>query len=163
MERLYPEGQDCRVEMSCNENKATNESVPVEVVFKLTGKKLGIRICSVWSQPVMLALGEIFPTDHTYLHVLNIIKNQANEGLQLTQMGRGYYDPKAVINFAQYQIEIWPGYSTSIRQHENDILMNVDVSTKVLRTDTVSRNYNSFIISCGLYKMKINFLRSYKK
>ncbi|XP_059092216.1 piwi-like protein Siwi [Tigriopus californicus] len=123
MERLYPEGQDCRVEMSCNENKATNESVPVEVEFKLTG--------------------EIFPTDHTYLHVLNIIKNQANDGLQLTQMGRGYYDPKSTIKFPQYKIEIWPGYSTSIRQHENDILMNVDVSMKVLRTDTVLNQMDS--------------------
>lgn len=37
----------------------------------------------------------------------------------------------------QFKIELWPGFATSIRKHENDILLNCDVAHKVMRTDTV--------------------------
>lgn len=38
---------------------------------------------------------------------------------------------------AQFKIQLWPGYNTSIRKHEDDILVNCDVIHKVMRTDTV--------------------------
>lgn len=34
-------------------------------------------------------------------------------------------------------MEIWPGYLTSIRQHEQDILLCAEITHKVMRTDTV--------------------------
>ena len=34
-------------------------------------------------------------------------------------------------------LELWPGYSTSIRQHEMDILMCAEITHKVMRTETV--------------------------
>ena len=34
-------------------------------------------------------------------------------------------------------MEIWPGFKTSILQYEDSIMLNVDLSHKVLRTDTV--------------------------
>ena len=37
----------------------------------------------------------------------------------------------------QHKLEIWPGYVTSIRQHEDQILLCCEVTCKVLRTDTV--------------------------
>lgn len=37
----------------------------------------------------------------------------------------------------QFRIELWPGYSTSIRNHQKDILLNCDLIHKVMRTDTV--------------------------
>ena len=40
-------------------------------------------------------------------------------------------------------MEIWPGYVTSIRQHENKILMCVEITHKVLRTDTVLDLYKT--------------------
>ena len=36
-----------------------------------------------------------------------------------------------------HKLEIWPGYVTSIRQHEDKILLCCEVTCKVLRTDTV--------------------------
>lgn len=35
------------------------------------------------------------------------------------------------------QLEIWPGYITSIRQHEEDILVCAEISHKVMRSETV--------------------------
>lgn len=41
------------------------------------------------------------------------------------------------IPLPQHRIELWPGYVTSIRQHESDILLCCEISTKVMRVDTV--------------------------
>lgn len=34
-------------------------------------------------------------------------------------------------------MQLWPGYVTSIRQHEQEILMCTEITHKVMRTDTV--------------------------
>jgi len=34
-------------------------------------------------------------------------------------------------------MELWPGYQTSIRQHESDILLCTEIAHKVMRTDTL--------------------------
>lgn len=38
---------------------------------------------------------------------------------------------------SQFRIQLWPGYETSIREYENDLLLNCDVAHKVMRIDTV--------------------------
>ena len=35
----------------------------------------------------------------------------------------------------EYNIEVWPGYQTSIRQHEDEILLNVEITNKLIRFD----------------------------
>jgi len=59
------------------------------------------------------------------------------EKMQLELIRRNYYDPKAAVLLKQHKLEIWPGYVTSIRQHEEQILLCCEISCKVLRTDTV--------------------------
>lgn len=41
------------------------------------------------------------------------------------------------IPLRDHGLELWPGYVTSIRQHEQDILLCAEISYKVLRTETV--------------------------
>jgi len=85
-------------------------------------------------------VGEIDPSSNTYIQFLNIIVRMLLEKLNLDLIGRNYYDAKAAIKtkeLKQYSLELYPGYTTSIRQHENDILLNVDISHKILRTDSV--------------------------
>lgn len=36
-----------------------------------------------------------------------------------------------------YNIELWPGYLTSIRQHETDLLICSEITHKVMRSDTI--------------------------
>lgn len=59
------------------------------------------------------------------------------------------------IALKQLNIQLWPGYSTSIRQHERNLLLNVDVGFKFIRTELVYdlfRRYrddkNRMIASC---------------
>lgn len=46
------------------------------------------------------------------------------------------------LSFAQtaipeFNLELWPGYSTSIRQHEEDILVCAEIQHKVMRMETI--------------------------
>lgn len=36
-----------------------------------------------------------------------------------------------------FNIQLWPGYETSIRYHDSGILLNCDIAHKVMRMDTV--------------------------
>lgn len=58
------------------------------------------------------------------------------EGLDLQEIRRNYYDPLNAILIPQHHLEIWPGYTTSIRQHEHTVLLCAEIDNKVLRTDT---------------------------
>eukprot|EP00092_Neocalanus_flemingeri_P023728 GFUD01025735.1.p1 GENE.GFUD01025735.1~~GFUD01025735.1.p1 ORF type:complete len:750 (+),score=193.64 GFUD01025735.1:69-2318(+) len=59
---------------------------------------------------------------------------------QQQKVGRNeyyYYDPINKLDLSQFNLELWPGYKTSIRQHKNSILLCCGVSYKIQRTDTV--------------------------
>ena len=36
-----------------------------------------------------------------------------------------------------FKLELWPGYITSIRQHEHDILTCAEITHKVMRDETL--------------------------
>lgn len=59
------------------------------------------------------------------------------EHLHLQLVGRNYFDAHARVAIPEHRIELWPGYLTSIRQHENDVLMCVEITHKVMRQQTV--------------------------
>ncbi|XP_061394627.1 protein aubergine [Musca vetustissima] len=82
-------------------------------------------------------VGIVDVTDVQLLQVLNLILRRSMEGLKLQLVGRNFFDPGAKINMDSYRMEIWPGYLTSIRQHEQDILLCCEITHKVMRTATV--------------------------
>ena len=86
-----------------------------------------------------------------------MIKQSAIEKLGLKQMKRDFYDPGGVINKPEWNIALWPGmplfttfaifceinlflqfagYKTTIRQHENEMLLGIEITHKMLRTDS---------------------------
>lgn len=70
------------------------------------------------------------------IQVLNLILRRAMDGLKLQLVGRNLFDAAAKINIPEHNIQLWPGYITSIRQHEQDILLCCEMTTKVMRTET---------------------------
>jgi aubergine-like protein len=85
-------------------------------------------------------VGEVDPSSNTYIQFLNIILRSMLEKLNLELINRNYYDIKAAIKdpkLIQRKLELYPGYITSIRQQERDVLLNVEISHKVLRIDSV--------------------------
>ncbi|XP_023160702.1 protein piwi [Drosophila hydei] len=82
-------------------------------------------------------VGYISTAEPRFLQVLNLILRRAMKGLNLEQVGRNLFDPHARVSLSNFSIELWPGYETSIRQHEKDILVCAEITHKVMRTETV--------------------------
>ena len=80
---------------------------------------------------------ELQPTDYHYLQFFNLVLRRVLEGMKLQLVGRSYFNPNAKITMTNHKLELWPGYETSIRQHEDSMLLCCEVSHKVLRLDTV--------------------------
>ena len=88
---------------------------------------------SVFYRLLSQLVGEVHSTDHHYLQLLAIIQRQMMEKLNMELLGRNYYDPQAASIVREFCLEVWPGYVTSIRQHEEKMLLCCEVSCKVLR------------------------------
>jgi len=88
----------------------------------------------------MKLVGEVDNSSVQYLQFMNIILRSMLEKLSLDLIGRDYYDSKAAIRDPKlkvHKLELYPGYVTSIRQHEHEVLLGVEISHKVLRIDSV--------------------------
>ncbi|XP_068083901.1 piwi-like protein Siwi [Anabrus simplex] len=73
--------------------------------------------------------------EYHYCHFFNILMRRCLEALNLQLVGRNYFDAKANVPVPNYHLELWPGYVTSIRQHEDDILLCTEITHKVMRRD----------------------------
>lgn len=67
----------------------------------------------------------------------NIIFRRIMNILEMVQVGRYYYNPRTPSTVPQHRLEVWPGYITSVSQNEGGLMLLVDASHRVLRTETV--------------------------
>lgn len=44
---------------------------------------------------------------------------------------------KLQVDFRNYQLQLWPGYTTSIRQHEQGVLLCAEIASKIMRNETI--------------------------
>lgn len=82
-------------------------------------------------------VGVISMKESQSLQILNLILRRALEGLKLQLVGKNFFDAVAKIDLREHRIQLWPGYQTSIRQHEQDILLCTEITHKVMRSETV--------------------------
>ncbi|XP_037029496.1 protein aubergine-like [Bradysia coprophila] len=91
-------------------------------------------------EPIQTTVKYINPIDMTAavsVQILNLILRRSMEALKLQLVGRNFFDAVAKVDIPQHQLQLWPGYLTSIRQHENDIMLCAEVTNKVMRTETL--------------------------
>ncbi|XP_046635666.1 piwi-like protein Siwi isoform X2 [Daphnia pulicaria] len=81
-------------------------------------------------------VGEFQQEDATYTSVMCLILRRCMSMLNLVMLKRKYYDKAAKEDVPGHPITIWPGYVTTIRRHERDYLLNVEIVHKYLRRDT---------------------------
>uniref|UniRef100_A0A182PI90 Piwi n=1 Tax=Anopheles epiroticus TaxID=199890 RepID=A0A182PI90_9DIPT len=81
-------------------------------------------------------VGTVDMTSEKACLILNLMHRQAMASLKLLPINRNFFDPLAKISIPQYGLELYPGYVTSIRQHEKDVLLCVEITHRVMRTDT---------------------------
>lgn len=92
------------------------------------------------AKPMLITIrktGSVDSTHPTAFQLFNLIFREAMVGLKLQNVRRDYFDPAAKIDVPQGRLELWPGYLTSIRAHENDVLMNAEISHKFMRKETI--------------------------
>jgi aubergine-like protein len=70
------------------------------------------------------------------IQLFNIIIRRVLRTLDMQQVGRHYFDKHHPISVPQHKMELWPGYVTSIHEFDGGLLLLLDISHKLLRTDT---------------------------
>ncbi|NXF07779.1 PIWL1 protein, partial [Smithornis capensis] len=79
---------------------------------------------------------ELPPTSPTCLQLYNILFRRLLKMLNLQQIGRNHYNPSDPVSIPHHRLMVWPGFSCSILQYEESIMLCADVSHKILRSET---------------------------
>ncbi|XP_054007565.1 piwi-like protein Siwi isoform X1 [Hylaeus anthracinus] len=82
-------------------------------------------------------VGDMAKGDYHYIQFFNIIMRKCLGLLNLQLVGRDYFDARSKVEVQEFRLELWPGYLTSIRQHEDHILMCAEITHKVMRQQTL--------------------------
>ncbi|WAR02486.1 PIWL1-like protein [Mya arenaria] len=80
---------------------------------------------------------ELPPNSPQCIQVYNIIFRRVLAAIEMQQIGRNYYNPAQQVTIPQHKLCVMPGFVTSILQYESNVLLNCDISHKILRSDTV--------------------------
>jgi aubergine-like protein len=75
--------------------------------------------------------------DNDMLVFLKVFFNSLLKKIRFKQIGRNFFNPSQSTAIPAHNIEIWPGFSSSLQMLEKGVLLNVDIVHKVLRTDNV--------------------------
>ncbi|XP_050080186.1 protein aubergine-like [Anopheles maculipalpis] len=124
-------------------NKLRTEKVEVQVKDPRTDALYKLKIRHV---------GTVDMTSEKAIMILNLMHRQAMSSLKLLVINRYFFDPEAKIAIPQYGLEMFPGYVTSIRQHEQDVLLCVDITHRVMRTDTCYKILQNMQRQPGMFK-----------
>jgi len=77
------------------------------------------------------------PGDRDMIQQFNIIFKRIFVMLKFKMHNRNFYDPESAQAIRQHNLSIWPGYITAVDQYEGGLLLQCDLSHRVLRTETV--------------------------
>lgn len=67
----------------------------------------------------------------------NVVFRRIMSLLKMCQVGRNYFLPSGAVPVPQHRLEVWPGYVTTVDEYEGGVMLQTDVSHRVLRTETV--------------------------
>jgi aubergine-like protein len=57
--------------------------------------------------------------------------------LKLSMIGRKFFNPEAAVELTRHQLTVWPGYTTAVSTTSSGSMVCIDMSSRVLRTNTV--------------------------
>ncbi|XP_063613916.1 piwi-like protein Ago3 [Penaeus indicus] len=70
------------------------------------------------------------------VQLYNVLFGRIMRILKMAKVGQNYYAPSGSVLVPQHKLEIWPGYVTAAHYREGGVMLCVDVSHRVLRTQT---------------------------
>ncbi|OWR52302.1 AGO3 protein, partial [Danaus plexippus plexippus] len=71
------------------------------------------------------------------IHIYNMLFKHIMRDLNLVRFGRQHYNENAAIQIPQYKLEVCPGYVTAVDEYEGGLMLTLDSTHRVLRTQTV--------------------------
>lgn len=71
------------------------------------------------------------------VHLYNVLFERIMKILKFVRFGRKNFDPSAPKMIPQHKLEIWPGYVTAVDEYEDGVMLCLDVSHRLLCTETV--------------------------
>ncbi|XP_026756481.2 piwi-like protein Ago3 [Galleria mellonella] len=71
------------------------------------------------------------------IHIYNVLFKHIMKDLQLVRFGRQHFNEHAAIQIPQYKLEVWPGYVTAVDEYEGGLMLTLDSTHRVLRTQSV--------------------------
>lgn len=71
------------------------------------------------------------------IHLYNVLFERIMKILKFVRFGRKNFDPTAPKLIPQHKLEIWPGYVTAVDEYEDGVMLCLDVSHRLLCTETV--------------------------
>ncbi|KAJ0174712.1 hypothetical protein K1T71_009820 [Dendrolimus kikuchii] len=71
------------------------------------------------------------------IHIYNVLFKSIMKDLQLVRFGRQHFNEHAAIQIPQHKLEVWPGYVTAVDEYEGGLMLTLDSTHRVLRTQTV--------------------------
>uniref|UniRef100_A0A672YJW0 Piwi-like protein 2 n=1 Tax=Sphaeramia orbicularis TaxID=375764 RepID=A0A672YJW0_9TELE len=77
------------------------------------------------------------PSSDLCIPFYNVVLRRVMKIIGLKLVGRNHYDPESAVILGKQGLQVWPGYSTSIKHTDGGLHLCVDVSHKVLRNDSV--------------------------
>ncbi|KAK2902445.1 piwi-like protein 2 [Channa argus] len=77
------------------------------------------------------------PNSDLCLPFYNVVLRRVMKIIGLKLVGRNHYDAESAIILEKHRLQVWPGYSTSIKRTDGGLYLCVDVSHKVLRNESV--------------------------
>ena len=87
--------------------------------------------------------------DKECIKIYNLLFRRIMASLQMVQSHRNYFLPKESKLIPQHKLEIWPGFVTSVNSYkENGLMLQCDVSSRVLRTETVADISQTIYLKC---------------
>lgn len=87
-------------------------------------------------------IGALEKLDPIYTQFFNVLFKKSFIHLNLLFVGDNVFDLHLKTDINEHNIELWPGYNTSICQHEQDVLMFTDITYKIIRKESMLMTLN---------------------
>ncbi|XP_035314327.1 piwi-like protein 4 isoform X1 [Cricetulus griseus] len=84
------------------------------------------------------------------IQFFSVIFRKIFKKLKMYQIGRNFYKPSEPVEIPQYKLSLWPGFAVSVSRFESRLLLNADVSYKVLRNETVLEFMTDLCLRTGM-------------
>lgn len=81
------------------------------------------------------------------VHLYNVLFDRIMKKLEYVRFGRKKFDPTAPKIIPQHKLEVWPGYVTAVDEYEDGVMLQLDVSHRLLCQSTVLEMLRNIYVS----------------